>query len=222
MKIAIIVAMGKELDLLLPLLDNAGKTTVNGITFHTGSIEGREAVLVQGGIGKVNAAVTALTLIDTFHPAMVISSGVAGGVGVARVLDVVVPDRVAYHDVWCGPGTEPGQADGMPRCFTCPLPAETFDGMNVRRGLLASGDIFVSRPEEVAHIRSLYPDAVACDMESAAIAQVCEIKSVPFVCVRVVSDTPGTESDNYAQYTDFWAAAPASTFEALRALLRRL
>lgn len=221
MKTAIIVAMGKELDLLMPLLVCSGKTTVNGITFHTGSIDGRDVVLAQAGIGKVNAAVTTLTLIDTFHPGLIINSGVAGGVGVAKVLDVVVPDRVAYHDVWCGPGTEPGEADGMPLYFRCPLPPETFEGMGVRRGVLASGDIFVSRPEEVARIREMYPDAVACDMESAAIAQVCHIKSVPFVCVRVVSDTPG-EADNAAQYADFWTAAPASTFETVRKLLREL
>lgn len=213
--------MSKELALLLPLVSDHATVSVNGITFHTGTVGDHELILVQSGIGKVNAAVTTLTLIENFHPALVINSGVAGGVGVAGILDVVIPDRVAYHDVWCGPDTEPGQAAGMPMYFECPLPPEVADSLGARRGLLASGDIFVSTPEEVAHIRDMYPDAVAVDMESAAIAQVCHIKSVPFVCVRVISDTPG-ESDNIAQYEDFWTAAPDSTFRTLQALIRRL
>lgn len=221
MKIAVIAAMSKELALLLPLVGDHATVNVNGITFHTGTVGEHELILVQSGIGKVNAAVTALTLIENFHPALVINSGVAGGVGVAGILDVVIPDRVAYHDVWCGPDTEPGQAAGMPLYFECALPAEVAESLGARRGVLASGDIFVSSPEEVAHIRDMYPDAVAVDMESAAIAQVCHIKSVPFVCVRVISDTPG-ESDNIAQYEDFWTAAPAGTFRVLRALIQRL
>lgn len=221
MTIGILVAMSKELALLMPLIDNPAQTTVNDVTFHTGTIAGREVVVAQCGIGKVNAAITALTLIDTFHPSLVINTGVAGGVGVARVLDVVIPDRIAYHDVWCGEGTTPGQAAGMPLYFECRLPEEIFRGLNARRGVLASGDAFISTADEVARIRRMFPDAVAVDMESAAIAQVCEIKCVPFVCVRVVSDTPG-EADNIAQYADFWADAPRSTFDTLRTLLSRL
>ena len=176
---------------------------------------------LQSGIGKVNAAVATLTLIDSFHPSLVINTGVAGGTGGARVLDVVIPDRIAYHDVWCGPGTIPGEAAGCPLYFECPLPAGLVESLGARRGVLASGDIFVSRPEEVEHILALYPDAVAVDMESAAIAQVCHIKNVPFVCIRVVSDTPGA-ADNIAQYDNFWDDAPRSTFDTLTQLLNRL
>ena len=221
MKIAIIAAMSKELNLLLPLIENHSTVSINDYTFHTGRIAGHEVVALQSGIGKVNAAVATLTLIDSFHPSLVINTGVAGGTGGARVLDVVIPDRIAYHDVWCGPGTIPGEAAGCPLYFECPLPAGLVESLGARRGVLASGDIFVSRPEEVEHILALYPDAVAVDMESAAIAQVCHIKNVPFVCIRVVSDTPGA-ADNIAQYDNFWDDAPRSTFDTLTQLLNRL
>lgn len=221
MKIAIIAAMSKELNLLLPLIEDHSTVTINDYTFHVGRIAGHEIVAVQSGIGKVNAAVATLTLIDSFHPSLVINTGVAGGTGGARVLDVVIPDRIAYHDVWCGPGTVPGEAAGCPLYFECPLPAELVENLGARRGVLASGDIFVSRPEEVERILALYPDAVAVDMESAAIAQVCHIKNVPFVCIRVVSDTPGA-ADNIAQYDNFWDDAPRSTFDTLTHLLSRL
>lgn len=213
--------MGKELALLLPLIENRSVVTANGFEYHTGRLRGADVVAVQCGIGKVNAAVGALTLIENFHPSLVINTGVAGGTGVSAILDVVIADRIAYHDVWCGPGTEPGQAAGCPAVFDCPVPAEVLDVPDVRRGLIASGDIFVSRPEEVSHILSLYPDALAVDMESAAIAHVCHIKSVPFVCIRVISDTPGA-TDNISQYENFWEDAPRHTFNVLNEVIGKI
>lgn len=221
MKIAIIAAMSKELALLLPLIDSRATVTANGVTFHTGRIGRHEIIAAECGIGKVNAAIGALTLIDCFHPDMVINTGVAGGTGAASILDVVIADRIAYHDVWCGPGTQPGHAAGCPPCFTCPLSDDVFAGLGVKRGLVASGDIFVSRPEEVSRILSVWPDAVAVDMESAAIAHVCHVKDVPFVCIRVISDTPGS-ADNISQYENFWSDAPEHTFAVLTATLDRI
>lgn len=221
MKIAIIAAMSKELALLLPMIDSRATVTANGVTFHTGRIGRHEIIAAECGIGKVNAAIGALTLIDCFHPDLVINTGVAGGTGTASILDVVIADRIAYHDVWCGPGTQPGHAAGCPPCFTCPLPDDVFAGLGVRRGLVASGDIFISRPEEVSRILSVWPDAVAVDMESAAIAHVCHVKNVPFVCIRVISDTPGS-ADNISQYENFWSDAPEHTFAVLTAILDRI
>ena len=100
-------------------------------------------------------------------------------------------------------------------------PRHICRGLGAHGGLLASGDIFVSKAEDVERIKALYPDAVACDMESAAIAQVCHLKNVPFVCVRVISDTPG-DDDNIAQYANFWDDAPKSTFDIVLSLLKKL
>ena len=218
--IGIIVAMDKELKLLLPLLEKTARTTINDTVFHTGELGGRSVVVLKSGIGKVNAAISALTLIENFHPTLVINTGVAGGTGHgADILDVVIADRIAYHDVWCGPGTVDGQAAGCPQYFTAPLSnatLETLDG--VKHGLIASGDIFVSRPEDIERILALYPDAMAVDMESAAIAHVCHLKNVAFLAVRVVSDTPG-KADNISQYENFWEDAPRSTFNTLNRIL---
>lgn len=218
MKIAIIAAMSKELALLLPLLENHSTVSINDYTFHLGHIADRQIVVCQSGIGKVNAAIATLTVIENFHPSLVINTGVAGGCGRARILDVVIPDRIAYHDVWLGPGTVPGQAANCPPTFNCPLPADLVNSLGVKRGLLASGDVFISRPEEVERMVSMYPDCVAVDMESAAIAHTCHLKNVPFVAIRVVSDTPGS-GDNIAQYESFWSDAPARTFHTLQSIL---
>lgn len=228
MKIGIIVAMGKELALLLPLLNDAADVEADGRTFHTGTLGGHEIVAMQSGIGKVNAALSAKSMIDNFNPQMVINTGVAGGTGYgAGVLDVVVGDRVAYHDVWCGPDTVPGQAAGCPAFFesdrrVASLPCLNENApANVKHGLVCSGDIFVSRPEEVDRILDLYPEAEAVDMESAAIAQTCWLNDVPFFCLRVLSDTPGAD-DNISQYESFWDDAPRSTFTTLTHILEEL
>ena len=225
MKIGIIVAMDKELALLLPLLENPSAISINNFTFHTGTIAGKEVVVCTCGIGKVNAAVGTLTMIENFHPALIINSGVAGGTGAgnprAEILDVVLADRIGFHDVWCGPDTKRGQAAGCPEFFECPLAAEIRSALGVKEGLLASGDIFVDDPADLRRILSLYPDAMAVDMESGAIAQVCFLKCVPFVCLRVVSDTPG-EGGNAAAYENFWTDAPERTFESVRRLLQLL
>lgn len=227
MNIGIIVAMDKELQLLLPLLSEARETVIDGETFHLGDVAGNSVVVMKSGIGKVNAALAASSLIRQFAPDLVINTGVAGGTGSkAKILDVVVADRIAYHDVWCGPGTEPGQAARCPRYFEPQaelLANETVrQGANVHHGLIASGDIFVSNPADVARIKALYPDVLAVDMESAAIAHTCHLLGTPFFAMRVVSDTPGENDDNATQYDNFWEAAPRQTFDLLRRLLGSL
>lgn len=223
MKIAIIVAMDKELQLLLPMLKDC-RATEDG-KYYTGTLAGHDIVATKCGIGKVNAALGATALIDVYAPDMVINTGVAGGTGAtanpAKVLDVVLASEVAYHDVWCGPGTEPGTAANCPARFTCPLSDDIRLALGAREGLLASGDIFVDRREDLDRILSLYPDALAVDMESAAIAHACHLRNTPFVCLRVISDTPG-EGGNAAAYNDFWTAAPEATFHTLERLLELL
>lgn len=223
MKIAIIVAMQKEMALLLPHITDQHNVSINDCSFVTGRLAGHDVIASQCGIGKVNAAIRTLTLIDTFHPDIVINTGVAGGTGGgAGILDVVVADRVAYHDVWCGPGTEPGQAAGCPLFFTSPLDADVIAKLDgVKSGLIVSGDIFVAKADDVKRITNLFPEAMACDMESGAIAQVCHLKNVPFVCLRVISDTPGA-ADNIAQYENFWDDAPKHTFDTLTSLIALL
>lgn len=222
--IAVVVAMQKELDLLLPLIEGrCDITSEEGNIYHTGSIDGKPVVATRCGIGKVNAALAADELIRRFSPEVVINSGVAGGTGHgASVLDIVVGDEIAYHDVWCGPGTEPGQAAGAPLRFRSDrrlVESEALKGNpRIKHGLICSGDIFVSRKEEVDRISAVFPDVKAVDMESAAIAHTCYKRGVPFFCLRVVSDTPGA-ADNIGQYENFWDDAPRSTFESLSALI---
>lgn len=223
MKYGIIVAMRVELDMLLREMAQAELVTINGTDYHTGRIGGVDVVATQCGIGKVNAAVGALTMIDNFKPDAVINTGIAGGTGAgAGVLDVVIGSEVGYHDVWCGPGNAPGQVQGHPERYAGALSLVDMEALGgnprVKVGLIASGDKFISSPADLEAVLEVQPEAVAVDMESGAIAQVCHLKGVPFLAVRVVSDTPGVEN-HLEQYGDFWTLAPQSTFGILRSIL---
>lgn len=216
--------MGSELEMLIPLVEDMTETTVNGYVIRQGRMGGNEVALMQTGIGKVNAAVGAISLIDSFHPDLIVNTGIAGGTGRgAGILDVVIADRVGYHDVYCGPGNARGQVQGLPELFDCRgaqlvnLSAVSSNPA-VKRGLIASGDLFVSTQEELEAVLKVQPEAVAVDMESGAIAQVCCLKDVPFLAIRVVSDTPGVKN-HHEQYGEFFSIAPRSTFEVVKALL---
>jgi len=225
MKIGIIVAMHKELELLLPLLQDSEKSRMGGFVFYRGRVGRHDVIAMQCGIGKVNAAMGTLTLVNAFLPDFVINSGVAGGADLAvSVMDVVAGDRVAYHDVWCGPESLVGQIQGLPLYFEgasrlLELLPERDD---IHKGLICSGDQFIDKKEDVERIKGNFPDALAVDMESGAIAQVCCLCNVPFLALRVISDSPGASHDNTKQYLDFWNDAPQETFMLLKDIIKGL
>lgn len=227
MKIAIIVAMEKELALLLPLVKDKKTRSIDGMEVTEGRLGNHGVVVALCGIGKVNAALSTYALIRAERPEMVINTGVCGGADVKTdICDVLVADEVAYHDVWCGPETQYGAAHGLPARMVCDRSVvekgrRVLTDGNVHFGLLCSGDKFISKPEEVREIKEHFPDALGVDMESGAIAQTCLREEVPFVIVRAISDTPGS-GHNIEQYEGFWENAPQSTFHTLLRLLEEI
>ena len=182
-------------------------------------------MVMQSGIGKVNAAMGALTLVNAFLPDFVINSGVAGGADLAvNVMDLVAGEHVAYHDVWCGPESAVGQVQGLPLYFegSRRLLDLVPDCDDIHKGLICSGDQFIDKKETLKAIKQNFPDALAVDMESGAIAQVCHLNHVPFLALRVISDSPGASHDNTRQYLDFWDDAPRETFDLLNDIIKKL
>ena len=225
MKIGIIVAMRKELDLLLPLLENSEESRMGGFEFHRGRMDKHDVMVMQCGIGKVNAAIGTLTLINAFLPDYIINSGVAGGADSSvNVMDVVASSRVAYHDVWCGPESVLGQVQGLPLYFDSSKRLLDLipEREGIHKGLICSGDQFIDTADAIERIKSNFPEAMAVDMESGAIAQVCHLNKVPFLALRVISDSPGASHNNTQQYLDFWTAAPQETFTLVREIINGL
>ncbi len=184
--------------------------------------------VIKSGIGKADAARAATEFILTEHPDCIINSGCAGGVGKGlHVCDIVVGSQTAYHDVWCGEGNLPGQVQGLPQRFDAD-PALLRAALSlqtaqpVRSGLICTGDQFLTSPEDDARVLGIYPDALACDMESAAIAQVCRHYGVPFLSFRMISDVHGSGQDATALYKDFWQKVADDSFAFLKLLIDKL
>lgn len=221
--IGIIVAMQKEFDLLLKAFPNPQIEKVNHLTFATSCVNGQDVVFMKSGIGKVCAAVSTVEMINHFKPEKIINTGVAGGLDSSlSVMDIVVGKDIMYHDVWCGPENAYGQVQGLPAVFHSDeklvLKALAIScDTKMKAGLIVSGDQFMSELSELKKIKTQFKDALAVDMESASIAQVCYLYRVPFLSLRIISDTPGIEN-HYAQYVDFWSKAPEKSLEVIKSL----
>lgn len=229
MKIGILTAMQSEHDLLAALLEDKAEIKSGRFSYVLGRVAGNDIVLRQCGIGKVNAAVGTAELIKSFQPQCIISTGVAGGIDTCLgVMDVVVSQKIAYHDVWCGMGCEKGQIQGMPTFFTgnevlCRAAQQLAptNGSRIHLGLICTGDQFITDRSELEVIKSNFPAGLACDMESAAIAQTCYIYDVPFVSFRIISDTPGVDN-HIDQYENFWGEMASRSFAITRHFLESL
>ena len=217
MKIGIIVAMEKELRELQKVFGDDPRY-----------------VIMQCGIGKVNAAIGAAEMIRQHHPDVIISSGCAGGNGDnLKVQDVVVSTELAYHDVYCGEAVDGscvyGQVQGMPARFQADpnmlAVAKKLSTINSPLstvfGLIVTGDWFVDSREKMRQIIEKFPDAKAVDMESCAIAQTCHIYGVPFISFRIISDIPLSDT-NASQYHDFWSQMADRSFHVTRAFVEAL
>ncbi len=216
MTLALVSAMPDELAAVLELLPDEHRATVGGRAFWQGHLHGQAVVAVLSGIGKVAAATTAALLIQRFQAGAVVMTGLAGGLGPGvKVGDVVVAQALLQHDMDASPlfprhevpgysrarfGADPAWSERLVRaCQTTlhdpavALGADTVEAFSlhaprVHQGLIVSGDRFVSRTAESAALQAALPDALAVDMESAAVAQVCADFGVPFAVVRTVSD----------------------------------
>ena len=228
MRIAIIVAMDKEFIRIKELLEQVEETAIGGRSYTSGRLGNNELVLHQCGIGKVNAAIGVTELIRLFNPDLVVSTGCAGGASdMLEVTDVVVSSQLAYHDVYFGYAlgeTVYGQVQGMPARYTTPreiVEKALACGERIHEGLIVTGDWFVDDQEKMRSIIRLFPEAMAVDMESAAIAQTCHVFGIPFVSFRVISDIP-LKDTKASQYHDFWAHVADTSFATTRRFLEQL
>lgn len=214
--IGIIGAMHEELAAALEHLPGQRAVQAAGREFRLGQWHGHEVVLVLSRVGKVAAATTATALIERFGVRRMVFTGTAGGLapGVA-VGDLVLGTQFLQHDIDASPlfprhevplygcarfATDPAlsQALGQAASAVLTRPADTLGADAVaefqlqrpqlHQGLIVSGDRFVATAAESAALRTELPDALAVEMEGAAVAQVCHDYAIPFAALRTVSD----------------------------------
>ncbi|MCD8291006.1 MAG: 5'-methylthioadenosine/adenosylhomocysteine nucleosidase [Prevotella sp.] len=227
MKIGTIVAMDKELVQLKSLLDNMTIERHHNNDFICGNIADKEIILQKCGIGKVNSAIGAVEMINNYVPDLIISTGVAGGADISmNVADVVVGSEYCYHDAYCGSECAAGQIIGLPPVFYASkdlvdVALSIEAGKNIHSGLIVSGDWFVDSQDKMRSILEKFPKAVAVDMESCSIAQVCHIYGVPFISFRIISDIP-LKDKKASQYFDFWARIAEGSFNVTKNFIEKI
>lgn len=204
-KIAIITAMQSEYEAIKSLYSFSG----NNLEARTNIYE-KEILLLKSGIGKVNAALTA-NKASQLKADLVISTGLAGGVdNCLKQGDIVLADKVCYHDVDCGEGNTIGQVQDLPLYFTSPtnlIQQISQQAEHFKIGLTVTGDQFLTAPERLKQIKKDFPTALAVDMESAAVAQTCYINNIPFISLRIISDVVG-QKQQIEHYNNFWQNVP--------------
>jgi adenosylhomocysteine nucleosidase len=189
-----------EADGIIALSANAKTQTIAGMDFTTATLNGRDIVIVVCGVGKVNAAMCAFALIDKFSPEVVINSGVAGAVSpLVTIGDLVVATKSVEHDMnTTALGDKQGEVSfpsGTVTYFDCDQKVssalskacQNIPDTKVFSGVIASGDLFVSDRSQRLRIHERF-DALACEMEGAAIGHVCYSCKVPYAIIRAISD----------------------------------
>ena len=229
-KLGIIGAMAVEVELLKEKMENLTVTTHAAMEFYDGKLEGLDAVVVQCGVGKVNAAMCAQILCSVFGVTHLVNTGIAGSLcAQLDIGDLVVSRDAMYHDFDCVHfGYEMGKVPGMD---TVAFPAdetlidyarnaaEERNPGHVRIGRVASGDLFVA--EKSAKNRIIEKtNAICTEMEGAAIAQTAYRNKVPFVILRAISD----KADDSAEmdYPTFEAQAARHCAEVTCIMAKKL
>ena len=230
--------MAVELDALVKAADIEKETVIGGNTFYVGTLNGEDVVLVQAGIGKVLAASCTAALLNNFTVKGVIFTGIAGGVGdEVNVMDMVIGSALVQHDygtetndgfVWNGEAAADQETGMIPVDKTLSTIAynaakDVLGAEKVHQGVIATGDQFVASESYVKVLQDKF-DALACEMEGASVARVCDQFGVPCTVIRCMSDkADGLAHDTYAfNYTEASNTSASVVMEMLKTLSTEL
>ncbi len=195
--IGILAAMEEEMLLLKDALQVEEPERICGIDFYIGTLSGKEIVLSQCGVGKVNSSMAATLLIDHFGCDLLINTGIAGGIKGVETKDIVIAKSLMYYDVDAQAfGYSYGQIPKMPRYYIPSIESNLRVkkalkelGYSYKEAAIYSGDSFVSSLEP---IKNITVDAISVvEMEGTSIAQVCVKSGIDFMVLRYVSDLVG-------------------------------
>ena len=250
MKIGIIGALDEELIPIRALSSHLEKIERGQRTYWHGDMHGHQVYLTRCDPGKVNAVIATQQLLDFFEPDVLFNMGSSGALAPnLEVGDLVVATDGIQHDFdLIGWGMKPGEIlfDVVTKPETGQLGftsrhafitdpkltdlafetarSLTLDEINghkpaVYKGRVVSGDQFISSVEKAGQLLTTH-NALAVDMEAAAIAHTCEINKVPFLCVRAMSDKADHSAN--VSFTDFLVAATDNYGKVFDKLIQQL
>ncbi len=227
-RIGIIGAMDAEVSTLKDAMSIERRETIAGMEFCVGKLGGCDAVIVQCGMGKVNAGTCAQLLITEFNAKAVINTGVAGSLdNNLDIGDFVVSEDAVQHDFDVSPigfakgeipytGKYAFEADSKLRSEAISAIRKSCPEVSVFEGRVCSGDQFISDSEQKETIVSGF-GGTCCEMEGAAIAQSCYLNGTPFVIIRAISDK--ADGSAHEDYDEFVRKAAARSADAVRCML---
>lgn len=226
MKIGILCAGDTEAEPFIAMTQECRITEKAMLKFYEGTIDGVSTVALFSGVCKVNAAIAAQILIDTFGCTAVINAGTAGGMTEELgIFDIVVSTETAYHDV-----AEDILTDFHPWMDSIYFQAddrllavarETAQELEPYRtvfGRMLTGETFIEDEGREA-IRAQYAP-LCVDMETAAVAHVCYVNRIPFLSVRAITDTP--DHRGIAEFEQNCEKASCISAEFVRAMLGKI
>ena len=208
-RIGIIFAMKEELDATLEKMKVINEFRIFDLDFYECEFNNKTCILVECGIGKVNAARCSQILIDNLEIDVILNVGVAGGISsFVNICDVVVADKLVQHDFDLRPfDYERGFIPKVGKYINCDeylvkLASEINIDNKISIGTIASGDIFVTEEMMGKKINDKF-SALCVEMEGAAIAQICYLSNVPFLVIRSISDSPnGNNNITFDEFLD--------------------
>ena len=225
--IGIIGAMDIEVRALKEMLKSRHDKISGGIEFSSGEYMDKQIVVACCGIGKVAAAMSAQTMIIEYRPQLIINSGVAGAlVPGLDIGDIAIGSDVVQHDMdTTAMGDPKGLIPGIDLIhIPCHNPsaralAEVIKGLGIHclSGTVASGDKFVGTYDDKSGIAREF-NAIACEMEGAAIGQVCYLNKVNFAVIRAISDSLSNDSET--EYSKFCALAADNSIKVIKGFLK--
>src|SRR5574344_890833 len=225
-KVGIIFAMNEELIALKKYLNIEKEYKIFELTFYEGTINNVYCVLVESGIGKVNAARTTQILIDNIQVDYIFNIGVAGGISdILNVGDIVIGSKLVQHDFDITAfDHKKGYIPNVGIYMDCDeylvkIANSSLKEDGVVNGIIASGDIFCTSREMTKKINLKF-DALCVEMEGASIAQICYLNHVPFLIIRSISDTPN--NNNVITYEEFLEDSTIKIAKAMNKLLKKL
>ncbi len=229
--IGIMGALEEEVSLYISKAEIETFETYAGMKFYRGKLGEESVVIVQTGVGKVNAAIAAQILVDRYNIDRMIFTGLAGAlVPYLQQGDLVVANYLVQYDVdLTAFGHRVGEVPSVGRMIEADsemLKQVTdaydvvFAGMSNRPqmivGTVVSGDRFISDRKTIAWLQREF-GAVATEMEGAAVAQVCQMNDKPFLVIRTISDSAAEDAPE--EFESALKSAPENAFNLLQNLL---
>lgn len=228
--IGIICAMDTEAQEIINEMKNVNTERISGIDYKSGTYCNHKVVVAVCGVGKVFAAICTQTMILNYSPRMIFNIGVAGSLSnKLHIADTVIATSVVQYDLdTTAVGDTLGMVSGINKInFKCDkniadellkIAAEKLQTACVG-GVIASGDRFITAVNDKKFL-SRWFGALACDMESGAVGQVCYVNGLPFCIIRSLSDM-ANESSSY-DYNKFLNIASKNSVLIVKSYLAQL